>query len=112
MPGFLLHVGGIVNCFHQSGIVTPNLINPPRVMVNGVQQVLTIPEILKVTGCLFNLAGAAHPCVLVRVEPATRVKINGQPAAILSPSALCVAADQAPQGIPNSLPTQKRVIAT
>lgn len=112
MPGFLLQVGGIINCFHQTGMVTPAIVNPPRVLVNGTQQVLTITELLAVAGCLFNVASVLHPCVLVRVEAATRVKINGQPAAILTPTALCVAADQAPQGIPNSSSTQKRVIAT
>ena len=112
MPGYLLQVGGIINCFHQTGMVIPTIVNPPRVLVNGAQQVLTITELLTVAGCLFNVAGGPHPCVLVRVEAATRVKINGQPAAILTPAAVCVAADQAPQGIPNSSSTQKRVIAT
>ncbi|MGX2041053.1 hypothetical protein ACWJKU_13090 [Methylocaldum sp. MU1018] len=112
MPGFLLHVGGITNCFHQTGAVTPTLTNPPRVKVNGTQQVLTTPELLTVAGCLFNVSGSPHPCVWVRVEAATRVKINGQPAAILTPAAVCVAADQAPQGIPNSSAVQRRVIAT
>lgn len=112
MPGSLLQVGGIINCFHQSGIVTPSLINPPRVKVNDTQQVLTTPELLKVAGCLFNVSGSPHPCVLVRVEAATRVKINGRSAAIVTPAAVCVAADQAPQGSPNSNSTQKRVIAT
>src|SRR5574337_427921 len=112
MPGYLLQVGGIINCFHQSGIVTPTLVNPPRVKVNGTQQILTAPESLKVAGCLFNILGSPHPCILVRVEAATRVKINGRPAAILTPAAVCVAADQAPQGIPNSNATHKRVIAT
>ena len=112
MPGYLLQVGGIINCFHQSGMVKPALINPPRVKVNGTQQVLTEPELLNVVGCLFNILGNPHPCVLVRVEAATRVKINGQPAAILTPAAVCVAADQALQGIPNSSSTQKRVVAT
>lgn len=112
MPGFLIQVGGITNCFHLSGIVTPALVNPPRVMVNGSQQVLTTSDLLTVAGCIFNVLGAAHPCVKVRVDAATRVKINGQPAAILTPTALCLAADQAPQGIPISIPTQKRVIAT
>jgi hypothetical protein len=112
MPGFLTHVGGVVTCFHQTGAVKPTLANPPRVLVNGAQQVLSITELLAVIGCLFNVSGGPHPCVLVRVEAATRVRINGQPAAILTPAAVCVAADQAPQGIPNSIPNQKRVIAT
>src|SRR5574337_1169800 len=61
MPGYLLQVGGIINCFHQSGIVTPTLVNPPRVKVNGTQQILTAPESLKVAGCLFNILGSPHP---------------------------------------------------
>jgi uncharacterized Zn-binding protein involved in type VI secretion len=112
MPGFLIQVGGITTCFHQSGLVTPTLVNPPRVKVNGVQQVLTIADAMAVAGCLFNVSGAPHPCVKVQVEAAARVKINGQPAAILTPAALCLAADLAPQGIPNSAATQKRVTAT
>lgn len=112
MPGYLIQVGGITTCFHQSGLVTPTLVNPPRVKVNGAQQVLTIADLLLVAGCLFNVSGGPHPCVKIRVDAATRVKINGQPAAILTPAALCLAADQAPQGLPNSASTQKRVIAT
>jgi len=111
MPGYLLHVGGILNCFHQSGIVTPALMNSPRVRVSA-QQALTVPELLQVAGCLFNQPVVTHPCVLVRVEAATRVKINGQPAVILTPAAVCVAADKTPQGIPNSSMTQKRVRGT
>jgi len=112
MPGFLVHVGGMINCFHQSGIVKPTLITPPRVKVNGTQQALTTPDLLTVVGCLFSISGGLHPCVRVRVEAATKVRINGQPAAILTPAAVCVAADQAPQGIPNSTSNQKRVLAT
>ena len=112
MPGFLIQTGGITSCFHQSGIVTPTLKAPARVVVNKTQQVLNILDLLTVKGCLFNVAGGPHPCVLVRVEAAKRVLVNGQPAAILTPAALCVAADQAPQGIPVSIPIQKRVIAS
>ena len=111
MPGFLIHVGGIVTCFHTTGAVTPAIVNPPRVVVNGAQQALSVTDALAVLGCLFNISGGPHPCVLVQVEAATRVRINGQPAAILTPAAVCVAADQAPQGIPNSMPNQVRVIA-
>jgi hypothetical protein len=88
------------------------VVNPPKVLVNGGQQVLTVSDLLVVAGCIFNVSGVAHPCVKVRVDAATRVKINGQPAAILTPTALCLAADQAPQGIPVSTTNQKRVIAT
>ncbi|MGY6275057.1 hypothetical protein [Methylomonas sp. MgM2] len=112
MPGYLIQDTGIINCFHQSGIVSANKVNLPKVTVNGGLQVLTTADILTVAGCLFNVSGGPHPCVKIQVEAATRVTINGQPAAILTPTAVCLAADAAPQGIPNSLAVQKRVIAT
>jgi hypothetical protein len=113
MPGLLLHVGAITNCFHQTGVVSASPVSPPRVMVNDVQPVLTISDLHKVVGCLFTVPGPkAQPCVTVRVEAATRVMVNGQPVAILTPAALCLSAEQVPQGIPNSAATQKRVIAT
>jgi hypothetical protein len=111
MPGFLLHLGAIVTCFH-GGAVQPVIANPPRVRVNGVQQALTIAEMHTVAGCIFTVGIKPQPCILVRVEPAVRVKINGQPAAILTPAAICQSAEQAPQGIPNSAPCQKRVVVT
>lgn len=113
MPGFLLHVGGITNCFHQTGAVVANPVSPPRVFCAAALPALTIADLHKVAGCLFTVPGPKpQPCATIRVDPATRVMINGQPAAILTPGALCLSAEQAPQGIPVSLATQKRVIVT
>lgn len=110
MPGLLLHVGGITNCFHQMGMITVSPMSP-RVMLNG-QVALTMSDLHTVAGCLFTVGTKPQPCVTVRVEPATRVSIGGRPAALLTPAALCLSAEQIPQGIPISTATQKRVVAT
>jgi hypothetical protein len=112
MPGLLLHVGGITNCFHVTGIVTATPKPPPRVFVSGMP-VLSILDLHKVAACLFTVPGPKpQPCMLVKVDPAVRVRVNNVAAALLTPAAVCLSAEQAPQGVPVSTPTQKRVIAT
>ncbi|CAA9241472.1 MAG: hypothetical protein AVDCRST_MAG93-1344 [uncultured Chloroflexia bacterium] len=119
MPGLLVHIGAILNCPHPVGAVTANTSGVPRVWVNkGAQPVLTVKDLHAVAGCTVQVAGNPHPCVSVRLDPATRVFVNGTPgvigppAAILTPAALCYSADQLPQGPPNSSPIQKNVVAT
>ncbi len=115
MPGLLLHVGAITTCVHQAP-VPPKPPATPRVFVNGAMPVLSILDLMIPAGCPFTVpAGPApkpQPCVRVQVEPAARVMVMGQPAAILTPTAMCFSVEQIPQGPPNSLATQKRVIAT
>jgi hypothetical protein len=43
--------------------------------------------------------------------PSTKVLINGQPAAILTPATLCFSVEQILQGPPNSAATQTKVVA-
>jgi hypothetical protein len=89
---------------------------PPRVFVNVAQPVYSMADLHTVIGCLFQVpAGPTtkpQPCVLVSLQPSARVKINGVPAALLTPLTLCKSAEQIPQGPPNSAPNQKRVVAT
>jgi hypothetical protein len=112
MPGLLIHQGALTNCPHAGSIqVVPPV--PPRVFVNLTTPALTVANVPTVVGCTFTVPGPKpQPCVRVQVTPATRVFINGQPAAILTPTVLCLSAEQAPQGPPNSMAIQKRVIAT
>jgi hypothetical protein len=112
MPGFLIHQNALTACPHLGTIqVIPPV--PPRVLVNISVPVLTVANIPTVVGCTFTVPGPKpQPCVRVQVTPATRVFINGQPAAILTPAVLCLSAEQLPQGPPNSMAIQKRVTAT
>jgi hypothetical protein len=117
MPGILLHVGALTNCPHLAAVtVTPPA--PPRVFVNVAQAVLTMANLLTVAGCPFQVPEPTpsgtkpQPCGTVRVQPSTRVLINGQPAALLTPATLCYSVEQIPQGPPNSAAAQKRVLAT
>ena len=115
MPGFLAHVGALTNCPHV-GTIAANPSSPPRVLVNGTQAVLTVKDLLTVVGCPFQVPVAPgtkpQPCVTVRLEASTQVLIDGSPALILTPTAMCYSAEQILQGPPNSSPIQKRVVAT
>lgn len=112
MPGLLLHVGAVTACVHQAP-VPPKPPATPRVFVNGAVPVLSIVDLMIPAGCPFTVPGPKpQPCVRVQVEPAARVMVMGQPAAILTPTAMCLSVEQIPQGPPNALATQKRVIAT
>jgi hypothetical protein len=112
MPGLLLHVGAITNCVHQTGVVTATPLQPPRVFLNGTLPALGAADPQVVAGCAFTVGSKPQPCVIVRTEVAARVKVNGQPAAILTPLAMCYSVDQIAQGPPNALATQTRVVAT
>jgi hypothetical protein len=116
MPGLLVHVGALVTCPHPPGTITA-IVSSPRVFVNGTQAVLGALDIPTVSGCTFQVpvpgGTKPQPCVTVKLETAKRVLVNGQPAAILTPAAVCLPVEKTPpQGTPNSTPIQKRVIAT
>lgn len=113
MPGPLLHVEALITCPHQAKVTTAPPSNT-RVLVSG-RPVLTTADIPKVAGCPFQVpAGPGtkpQPCVMVKVEPATRVSVGPMKAVILTPTAMCQSVEQIPQGPPNSGGTQTRVIA-
>jgi hypothetical protein len=111
MPGYLLAVDSTLMCPHagQVSIVTSN----SRVKLNG-QPAVTQPDTYTISGCPFTLPpGNPHPCVLAKwMVVATRVKIAGSFGVLKDSTALCQAADQAPQGPPNIIVTQMRVKGT
>jgi hypothetical protein len=110
MPGFLFHVGAQAMCPHAGQISTVS--SNTRVMVSK-QAVATSADQFLIAGCPFVLGPAPHPCVKVQwIAPALRVKVGGQPAVLATSTALCLAADQAPQGAPLVLVTQVRVKGT
>jgi len=111
MPGYLFHVGAQAMCPHGGQISTAS--SNTRVKVGG-QFVATSADTCTIAGCPFTIpSGPPHPCVKVQwLVPAVRVKINHQAALLQTSTALCLAADQAPQGPPQVTVAQKRVKGT
>ncbi|MDJ0784951.1 MAG: hypothetical protein QNJ22_23495 [Desulfosarcinaceae bacterium] len=109
MPGPLSHVGASTICPH-AGQVTAITSNT-RVMVSG-QPVALVSDTYTIAGCAFTLPnGKPQPCVkALWLQPALRVKVNGQPVILQTSSGLCQSAEQIPQGPPTIVATQPRVI--
>jgi hypothetical protein len=109
MPGPILHVGAMLTCTHQAPIQTPP--TNTRVFLSGALA-LTVADVPAVVGCPFQTpVPKPQPCVTVKMIPSTKVLVNNQPAALLTPATLCLSAEQIPQGPPNAGAIQKRVVA-
>ncbi len=104
MPGFLLHVGAVVQCAH-GGTAQPTVPNP-RVKVGGQPIVMQAAPYV-VAGCAFPPPPAGNgPCVTAQwVMGAMRVKANGIPVLLQDSQAICT-----PTGTPLVISvTQPRV---
>ncbi len=104
MPGYLLHVGAVVQCAH-GGQAQPTVPNP-RVKVMG-QPIVMQPMPYVVAGCAFPPPPVANgPCVTAQwVMGAMRVKSMGIPVLLQDSQAICV-----PTGTPLMIvSTQTRV---
>lgn len=88
MPGFLLHVGAVVQCMH-GGMAQPTVPNP-RVKVMGQPIVMQAAPYV-VAGCAFPPPPVANgPCVMAQwVMGALRVKANGIPVLLQDSQAIC-----------------------
>ena len=107
MPGFLLHLGAVVQCSH-AGQAMPTVTNP-RVTVSG-QPIVMQPSPYTVAGCTMPPPMAGNgPCVTAQwITGATRVLSNGQPVLLQDSQAICT-----PTGTPLLiLTTQTRVLGT
>ena len=84
-----------------------------RVLVNS-QPVATLSDTYTIAGCPFTVPGPKpQPCVTAKwIAPAVRVQVNGQPVILQTSAGICQSAEQAPQGPPNVLATQTRVLGT
>lgn len=104
MPGFILHVGAVVQCAH-AGQAMPT-VPSPRVTVMG-QPITTLSAPYTVAGCAAPVPPG--PCVTAQwVMGATRVTSMGQPVLIMGGMATTV-----PNGVPLvAVTTQTRVTAT
>jgi len=114
MPGYLMHMGAVVQCPH--GVPAQIVATQPRVMVTGMAVALMTDQIIA-TGCPFTVPpGKPQPCALAKwLMPSARVLVNGSPAMVIpSPGAgpgLFSSADQIPAGPPIVSSVQPRVIA-
>jgi hypothetical protein len=115
VPGLLLHVSAVVQCFHKApATVSPGL---PKVLVGG-QVVATTDSQITVTGCPFQVPAPPgtkpQPCVSVKWgSVATKVLVGGKPA-LLGPApgvvpGICQSIEGIPQGAPTIASMQTRV---
>jgi hypothetical protein len=111
MPGPLFHFQAVATCPHggQVQVVSSNA----RVLVNGLP-VATMADQFVVVGCAFTVPpGKPQPCVRVQwTVPATRVKVNFQPAITQASVGMCFSVDGIPAGPPIITGVQMRVIGT
>jgi hypothetical protein len=118
MPGYLLHIGAVVQCTH--GAPSAAAPSAPRVFVSG-QPVATVASVWSVTGCLFQIPAppgtVPSPCLTVQwATPSGRIFVGGS-AAMLQPgpgvgAGACLNAEQAPQGPPVVNQMQLRAAGT
>jgi hypothetical protein len=115
VPGFLLHVGAVSQCFHQApATIAPN---QRSVLVSG-QPAVTLGAAITVAGCPFQVpvppGTKPQPCVRIQWGTvATKVLIGGRPA-LLAPTpgvvpGTCLSIEQIPQGAPTVAQVQTRV---
>jgi uncharacterized Zn-binding protein involved in type VI secretion len=118
MPGFLLHVGAVVQCTHgMPATIAPS---QPRVLVNGLP-IANITAVTTVVGCPFQIpvgpGTKPSPCLTVKwAMPSARFLVNGQPAALIPAPGpvpgVCQSPEQLPQGPPIVSTIQTRVIGS
>ena len=88
MPGFLVHVGATIMCFHggQAQATSPN----PRVRVGG-QMVVTQPAPHMIAGCALPPPPSGNgPCVTAQwITAAVRVRAGRMPVLLADSQAIC-----------------------
>jgi hypothetical protein len=117
MPGFILHVGAVMQCTHQAPATTAPV--QPRVTVSAQPVAITTNQLL-VAGCPFTVPGPKpQPCVKVLwTMPSTRILVAGQPVLLQTPpgpgvgAGVCQSIEQIPQGPPTVSTIQARVTAS
>jgi len=88
MPGYLLHMGATVLCFH-AGQAQPAF-SDPRVKIAG-QQIVTQPTVHTVSGCILPPPPNGNgPCATAQwITAATRIKAGGSPVLLGDSQAIC-----------------------
>lgn len=114
MPGYILTTSSSAICTHgaQVSIISTNT----RVMAAG-SPIAVLNDTYTVSGCPFQIPVGAgtkpQPCIKLQwIAPAVRVRVGGQPVILQTSSAICLSAEQIPQGPPTVVMTQVRVKGT
>jgi hypothetical protein len=117
MPGRLLHVGAVVQCFH--GAPATIAASQTKVQVGG-QPVATTDSQITVSACPFVVpvppppATKPQPCVTIKWQMTTGKVLVGGKKALLGPApgtgaAICLSAEQISQGAPTISQMQQPV---
>jgi hypothetical protein len=112
MPGFLFHVGALMNCAHPPGLATIPAPTQARVRAGGLA-VAVAADLFQVAGCALT-GTQTPPCVSVKwANLATRVRVQGQPVLLQTRATgagdgLCIG-PPAPPPVPNVVAMQQRV---
>lgn len=93
----LLTISSMMMCPHGG---TVNAISSNAKAKAAGSYLLRSSDTFTIAGCALNIAGAPHPCVRVQwVQPALKSRAISNPTLTTESVGLCVAADQAVQGI-------------
>jgi uncharacterized Zn-binding protein involved in type VI secretion len=105
MADFLVQVGATLMCPHTGSVAT--LSSNTRVLLGG-QPASTLGDAFPIAGCTLS-----NPCVKVQwLQPASQVRVNGQPVILRTSTGVCQSGAQSPQGSPLVVVTQQRVRGT
>lgn len=92
----ILTVNDVMRCPHGGALTLAS--NQSAVTAMG-GRVLRASDTFSITGCIFTVGGAPHPCVSVAWQnPAGSCKAGAEALLTASSVGMCKAADQAPQG--------------
>ena len=96
MTGFVMHVNATVNCPHGGHASY----QPAQMRVRVTDQLAaSVAGLWTVTGCPFTVGTVPQPCVTIRwLAPSGRIKVDGSPAELSTPTGACFSAAQVPQG--------------
>lgn len=106
MPGYIVHLGATVRCFHNAPALPTRV--SQRVFVSGLPVVTLVPT-YSIAGCPHSIPAGPSPCATGKwTSGSTRVFASRRPLVLVSSTSVCV-----PNGTPMKISkTQKRVTAT
>ena len=103
----LLDTSSVMMCPHGGSVIAISSNTRAKTSSGAI---LRASDTFTIAGCAFNISGAPHPCVSVNwVSPDARTKALDDLTLSQQSIGLCVAGDQAVQGVVLITSTQARV---